>query len=89
MGKIGENIGIINGKKRKMTNKEFAIQKVEEVISGLTHILNMLKNDENPQNEEWTSCAKPLNEALNILGNYETYKNKEYCGRFPRKKSGD
>lgn len=61
-----------------MTNQEFAIEKLKEVISGLTDIVTLMENGGIPQNEDWVKCAVPLDSVMNIIVNYSSVKNEDY-----------
>lgn len=65
-----------------MTNKEFVIKNLSEMSDSLDRIIDMLKKDEIPQNEDWIQVAVPLRVSTNILMNYEKYKNEEYKSDF-------
>lgn len=60
-----------------MTNKEYAISQLEKVSTELNNVISMLREDKIPQNEDWLKVATPLKETMNILLNYETYKDEE------------
>ena len=61
-----------------MTNKEYALTKIQEVVDGLESIKDKIASGENLQNEDWVKCATPLNQAINILGNYNVCKDNEF-----------
>ena len=61
-----------------MTNREYALSKIQEVIDGLESIKDKITSGENLQNEDWAKCATPLNQAINILGNYSVCKDNEF-----------
>lgn len=60
-----------------MTNREYAILKLQETIDALIDIVEMMMKDGVPQNEDWVKAALPLNSIMNILGNYSNLKDKE------------
>lgn len=60
-----------------MTNKEYAISQLEKTSIELNNVISMLKEDKIPQNEDWVKVAMPLNHVMNILLNYEKYKDEE------------
>lgn len=60
-----------------MTNKEYAISQLEKTLIELNNVISMLKEDKIPQNEDWVKVAMPLNHVMNILLNYEKYKDEE------------
>lgn len=60
-----------------MTNKEYAISQLEKTSVELNNVISMLKEDKLPQNEDWVKVAMPLNNVINILLNYEKYKDEE------------
>lgn len=60
-----------------MTNKEYAISQLEKTSTELNNVISMLKEDKIPQNEDWVKVATPLNHVMNILLNYEKYKDEE------------
>ena len=61
-----------------MTNKEYVINKIQDIIDGLENIKMKIVQDGIPQNEDWVICAKPLNQIMNIMGNYEKCKDNEF-----------
>ena len=61
-----------------MTNQEFAIGKLKEVISGLTDMVTLMEKGGIPQNEDWVKCAVPLNSVMNIMMNYSSVKDENY-----------
>ena len=61
-----------------MTNKDFALIKIQEVINALTSIKELMIADGVPQNEEWIKAARPMNEIMDIMGNYHKVKNEDY-----------
>lgn len=60
-----------------MTNKEYAISQLEKTSIELNNVISMLKEDKIPQNEDWVKVATPLHNVMNILLNYEKYKDEE------------
>jgi hypothetical protein len=61
-----------------MTNKEYAINKLQDVINGLEDIKKKMLSDDIPTNEDWLNAATPLNSIMNIIGNYKLCKDNEF-----------
>ena len=62
-----------------MTNKDFALEKIQEIIDALIDIKKLMIAGGVPQNEEWIKAAMPMNEIMYIMGNYRKVKDNEYC----------
>ena len=60
-----------------MTNREYAILKLQETIDALIDIAEMMMKEGVPQNEDWVKAALPLNSIMHILWNYSVLKDKE------------
>jgi hypothetical protein len=60
-----------------MTNREYALLKLQETIEALIDITEIMMKDGVPQNEEWVKAAQPLDEIMAIMGNYAKYKDEE------------
>ena len=61
-----------------MTNKEYVINKIQDIINGLESIKDIVLRDDIPNNEDWLKCATPLNDMMNIIGNYKLCKDNEF-----------
>lgn len=61
-----------------MTNKEYVINKIQDIINGLESIKDIVLRDGIPNNEDWLKCAMPLNDMMNIIGNYRLCKDNEF-----------
>lgn len=61
-----------------MTNKDYVINKIQEMITNLENIKTKVSSNGIPNNEDWLKCAIPLNDIMNIMGNYAICKDNEH-----------
>lgn len=61
-----------------MTNKEYALYRIHEIIEALNQIVVKIENGDNPQNNDWVNAAAPMHDIMNIMGNFDICKDEEF-----------